>query len=157
MWCQYSEYAHVLFSLNICRDVKVNTSQQTSTLFFQLTYIVSALLCQILLVNLFHQKLAVNKLGFGPHPDLQSACKDCNLSKWRCSLHKWQNTPYRDRPTCLVPLEVTLTTMSFSRSWPFESDSARFLISSLNSTSCKHNATHGQNLMTHRKPKIFAF
>lgn len=39
--------------------------------------------------------------------------------------------------TCLLSTDVTLTAMSFSRSWPLESDIARFLISNLNSTPWK--------------------
>ncbi len=43
--------------------------------------------------------------------------------------------------TCLLATDVALTAMSFSRSWPLESDMARFLISNLNSTPWKIRIT----------------
>lgn len=39
-----------------------------------ITHIVFVLCSLELLVDLLHQKLAVDKLGFGPHPDLQNMC-----------------------------------------------------------------------------------
>lgn len=46
------------------------------------TYTVLALLSLELLVDLFHQELAVNKLGLGPDPNLKSEREnsDCQAS-----------------------------------------------------------------------------